>query len=113
MGSLYRRGRVYWIKYYANGRPVRESAGTEKEREARRLLKEREGRVAIGQPMLPRADRVRYDEAANDLRAHYETTGSRNLDEAEKRLQHLDHFFTGYRLPNIGGAEATAYVAHR
>jgi len=113
MGSLYKRGHVYWIKYYANGRPVRESAGTEKEQEARRLLKQREGRVAVGQPILPRADRVRYDEATKDLRQHYETTGERNLEEVGWRLDHLDAFFAGRRLVTIGPAEATAYVAKR
>ncbi|MDO8475811.1 MAG: hypothetical protein Q7W02_06370 [Candidatus Rokubacteria bacterium] len=90
MGSLYERGRVYWIKYYANGRPVRESTGMDKEQAAARVLKEREGRVAIGQPMLPRADRVRYEEATADLRRHYETTGERGTREAARRFAHLD-----------------------
>jgi hypothetical protein len=70
MGSLYKRGNVWWIKYYANGRPIRESTDTEKETEARRILKEREGQVAIGQPILRRVDRIRYEEAAQGLRQH-------------------------------------------
>lgn len=113
MGQLYQRGRIWWVKYYVNGRPVRESTGTAKEREAERFLKQREGRAAAGLPLLPRADRVRYEEAAADLRQHYETTGSRDSSEAEKRLKHLDHFFLGRRLANIGGADGAAYVAHR
>ena len=44
MGSLYKRGNSWWIKYYVNGRPTQESAGTMKETEARRFLKGREGR---------------------------------------------------------------------
>ena len=78
MGSLYRPklksgkpSTIWWVKYYVNGRPVRESTGTEKETEARRFLKEREGRVATGQPILPRVDRIRYEEIAWDLRQHY------------------------------------------
>jgi integrase len=113
MGHLYQRGAVWWVKYYVNGRPVRESTGAAKEKEAERFLKQREGRAAAGLPLLPRADRVRYEEAAKDLRAHYETTGSRNPDEAGKRFKHLDGFFTGCRLANIGGADAAAYIAHR
>ena len=124
MGYLYRKTRRHpdgtrreergwWVKYYVNGRAVRESTGTDKEQVAKRFLKVREGAVATGQPILPRADRVRYDEAAAALRAHYTTTGSRNLVEAEKRLKHLDAFFRGRRLVTIGGAEATTYVAHR
>src|SRR5207247_1679384 len=74
MGSLYRRTRSthIWCKYYVDGRPVRESTGTETMTEARRFLKLREGAVATGQPILRRADRVRYDELAQDLRATYQ-----------------------------------------
>ncbi len=113
MGSLYRRGTTWWIKYYLNGRPVRESTGTSKEKQAERVLKEREGRVALGQPILPRADRIRYDEAAKDLREHYTTTGRRNLREAEGRLKPLDGFFAGRRLAAIGPTEITKYVLAR
>ena len=44
MGSVYRpklkSGRpstIWWVKYYVNGRPVRESTGTEKETNAASL----------------------------------------------------------------------------
>jgi len=120
MGYLYRRkfrngkiGRIWWAKYYVNGRPARESTGTDKESEARRLLKEREGRVAAGQPILPRIDRIRYEEAAGDLRQHYEATGRRNLKEYAYRVKHLDRFFTGRRIASIGPSDIEAYVIAR
>jgi integrase len=120
MGSLYKRnqrdgseGRIYWAKYYIAGRPRRESTGTEKLREAEKFLKEREGRAAAGLPILPRADKVRYEEIAKDLREHYTSSGARDLEEAKFRLAHLDRFFTGYRVAEIGGAEITAYTVHR
>src|SRR3989442_14517595 len=102
MGSLYKQksrdgtpGHVWWVKYYVNGRPVRESTGTEKRTEAERFMKEREGRVAARLPVLPRADRVRNAEAAADLRRHYATTGTRNLEPAEHRPAHLALVFSG------------------
>jgi len=113
MGSLYKRGNVWWCKYYVNGRAVRESTGKQKEKEAEQLLKVKEGRTAAGLPALPRADKIRYEEAAADLRQHYETSGDRNLTEADGRFKHLAAFFTGYRLAGISAAEATAYVAMR
>jgi hypothetical protein len=27
MGMIYRRGQMFWIKYYIGGRPIRESTG--------------------------------------------------------------------------------------
>jgi integrase len=113
MGHLYQRGHIWWVKYYVNGRPIRESTGTAKEKQADRFLKDREGRVATGQPILPRVDRIRYEEIAEDLRQYYQTTGKRNLEEAEYRLAHLDAFFIGRRIAAIGPAEATAYVTKR
>jgi integrase len=113
MGALYRRGEIWWVKYYENGRPRRESTGTPKETEAKRFLKEREGRVATGQPILQRADRIRYEEVAQDLRQYYQTTGSRDLKEAEYRLKHLEAFFGERRVSTIGPAEITNYVAMR
>ena len=118
MGQLYRRGRVWWVKYYLNGRPIRESTkvmsdGPEQPPKAMSFLKKREGLIEAGLPVMPRADRVRYDEAAKDLRTHYETTGSRDSDEAGKRFKHLDGFFRGRLLASIGGADGARYVVDR
>jgi integrase len=113
MGQLYQRGRIWWVKYYVNGRPVRESTGVMKEQEARRFLKAREGDTAKGLPMLPRADRLRYEDAVADLKQHYATTGDRDLEEAGWRLAHLEPCFRGRRLASIGRAEVTAYANRR
>ena len=108
-----RPGRIWWIKYYVNGRPIRESTGTDKETLARRMLQERVGRVAAGLPVLPRADRILYDDLAKDLRQDYQATGRRNPTEAEYRLKHLDAFFRGARAAAITPAVATEYVIKR
>ncbi len=108
-----RFGSMWWVKYYVNGRPIRESTGAEKDSEARRFLKLKEGAVAKGCPIAPRLDRILYDELAGDLRQHYRTTGRRHLVEVEQRLAHLDKFFRGRRATNIGPTCVTAYVAQR
>ncbi len=110
---LYRRGNIWWIKYYVNGLPIRESTETDKETVARRKLKVKEGRAASGQPMLPRADRITYDELAADLVRHYRTTGERDLSEAGRRLKHLTPFFTGRRAMTITPPVITEYVEKR
>jgi integrase len=112
-GHLYRRGRMYWTKYYVNGRPVYESTGQTKESPAQRVLNERLGRIATGQPIMPRLDRIPYAEVAQDLRQHYASSGDRDLDEAGWRLAHLDRFFQHTRVAAIGPADITRYTVER
>lgn len=104
---------TWWCKYYRDGVPIRESTGTERHSDALRFLTARVGKVAAGEPVLLRADKIRYEEAEADLRAHYEATGSRKLPEVEKRLKHLTPFFTGHRIAKITGADVTRYVERR
>jgi hypothetical protein len=70
MGSVYQpklksggRSARWVIAYYVPGKgKVHENAGSEDRRAAARLLKERDGKLAAGEPLLPRATKVRYDE---------------------------------------------------
>lgn len=111
--GLFLRGSTWWTKVYVNGQSIRQSTGCRKWEDAKRVLDQRRGRVADGAPVLPRADRVRYEEAAKDLRQWYAVTGKRESAEAEGRLKHLDAFFTGCKLAAITPAEITRYVAKR
>ncbi|MGD0266414.1 MAG: site-specific integrase [Candidatus Methylomirabilota bacterium] len=120
MGSLYQRrfasgelGATWWIKYYVGGKPVRESTGTTDEQEAKRILKTKEGKAVSGEPVLPRVDRIKYDEIAADLRGHYETTGERNLEEADARLAHLARYFAGRKVAAVGPNDFTRYTLGR
>jgi hypothetical protein len=49
MGSLFKRGSVWWSQVYVNGVAVRESCRTKDKAEAKRLLKEREAQVVRGE----------------------------------------------------------------
>ena len=113
MGMLYKRGEVFWIKYYSGGRPIRESTNSKKQKEAEQFLKDREGRVAMGAPMLPKTQRTTVDQLLADLKAHYETTGKRALREAETRFTPLVKFFAGRRANSVSGDVLTAYIQHR
>ena len=73
MGSIYRRtwknkkgevheSKVWWIKYYRGGRAYRESTKSDKESDAKRLLRIREGHIAEGKFMGLRPECVKYEE---------------------------------------------------
>lgn len=104
---------MWWMKYYVEGRPVYESTGQANEKQAERVLNERVGRVAVGAPIVPRLDRITYAEVVQDLRAHYASTGRRDVKEAAGRLAHLNAFFGHYRVAAIGPAEITPFTATR
>ncbi len=103
---------TWWTKLYVNGRPVRESTGTTDREAAEGVLRDRLARVSHGLPVIRLQD-VRFDELAEDLKAHYTTTGSRDPKEAEKRLKPLCRFFAGWRAAQIDGAAFDRYVAKR
>ncbi len=118
-GSLYQQRRrdrtnapTWWTKLYVNGRPVRESTGTTDRESAEGVLRDRLARVSHGLPVVRLQD-VRFNELAEDLRAHYDTTGSRDPKEADKRLTPLRRFFAGWRAAQIDGAAFDRYVAKR
>lgn len=111
MGMIYKRGQVFWIKYYSGSRPIRESTGTSKQKHAERFLKDREGRVAIGAPALPRLERIRFSEIADALIEHYQVTGDRQLRDVQVKLKPVRAYFDHHRLVAIDQASLTTYVA--
>lgn len=113
--QLRRDGKVaptWWSKIYVNGRPVRESTGTTDREAAEGVLRDRLTRASQGLPVVKLQD-VRFDELADDLKTHYETTGSRDPHEAEKRIKPLRRFFAGWRAAQIDGAAFNRYVVKR
>jgi integrase len=116
MGSIYRRkgSRNLWIKYYENGRPVRESTGTTKDRVARRILRAREGDVERGVPIVPRMGLVTFEDATDDLLNDYKTNGRKTHDHAKRRIElHLKPVFRGKRLLSITTPAIRAFVTAR
>jgi integrase len=124
MGSIYRTTYInaagervpsatIWLKYRAGGRIVRQSSGTEKEKEAKKLLALREGAAAQGKVILPRADKVTVRELADDLKAEYAANGRRSADRLEFSLAHLLPALGDRRAVALTTAEVTAYVVAR
>src|ERR1043165_1906323 len=110
---IYKRGEVFWIKYYSGGKPIRESTGTTKQKQAERFLKDHEGRVAIGAPALPRLERIRFGEIADALLEHYQVTGNRQLKDVQVNLNRFRPSFDNQRLVSIDQASLTTYIATR
>jgi len=95
MGQLRKRGNVWWIRYYRDGRRYEESARTDKYEKARALLKVREGHVAKGAPISARLGQRRFDEAAADVITDYRVNGKRSICHVERRIEVLTKWFGG------------------
>jgi integrase len=114
MGTLYKRGAVWWIKYYQNGVGMRESSHSTKESKAKSLLKLREGDIEHGLPVNPKLNRIRFDEAADDLETEYAVNGRRSADELERRIRlHLTPHFGGRRLATITTPDINTFILKR
>jgi hypothetical protein len=99
MGQVRKRGGVYWIRYYRDGRRFEESARTDKYEAARAVFKLREGDIANGAPVSPAIGRLRFDDAENDIEAEYTVNGRRSLKNVTRRIKlHLMPCFGGRRM---------------
>jgi len=80
---------IYWIKYYKNGRPIRESSHSSIHEIAKRTLKVREGRAAQGLPLGINLEKVTFDELANDYLNDYRFNKRRSVDWAGHLVDRL------------------------
>ena len=113
MGSIYKRGNIFWIKYYRSGKPYRESTHSSKESDAKRLLKLREGQIVENRFPGLRPEKVRFEELAEDFLNDYKVNGRKSLDRAERSLKHLRDFFGGMRAIDITTDRIRAYILQR
>ena len=111
---VYQRGNIYWIKYYRNGKPYRESTRSKKEADAKRLLKKREGEISEGKLPGVYFDKVRFEELAEDFLNDYRINGKRSYPNVERIIRlYLNPFFGDFRVTNITTALIREYVAQR
>ena len=124
MGSIFRRkhrkkGKVYWgnmvwIQYSRGSRKIRESSGSTKEAEARKLLNLREGMVAQGVPLTQKTNTAKMNELFQDVVNDWKINKRRSVDGLERRLKlHILPFFYGKRASFISAADIRHFTLLR
>lgn len=113
MGSIFQRGNVYWIKYYRAGKPYRESTHSEKESDAKRLLKAREGAIVENRFFGLRVEKIRFEELAQDLINDYKVNGKKSINRLEDSVNHLKEYFEGMRAVDITTDRINTYILQR
>jgi integrase len=112
-GCVYLRGRVWWIKYPLNGEEISESSGSDKESDARKLLKRRLGEIVIGRFVGPDAEKVTVAELADDVVNDYRINDKDSLDKAERSAKRIKEFFGGHKAHSVGTDLVKKYIAKR
>lgn len=101
MGSIYKRGNIYWIKYYWNGKMERESSGSDKKMVARALLQKREGEITQGKIPGIHFEKVMFDDLSEGFLRDYRINKKKSIARAERSVCHLKRFFGGARVVDI------------
>lgn len=115
-GSIYlqKGSAIWWVKYYRNGKPYRESTHTPDEGKAKQFLKRRLAEITTGNFSGPRAERIRVEELAEDFLRDYRINGKKSLPDAEARWRlHLKPFFGHLRAVEVSSDLVSRYVDER
>jgi integrase len=112
-GLAYRRGRIWWVRYYVQGREHRESTGTIQRADAERLLKARWKQIGAGRFVGPREERVTMGELFDALVEDYRQNGRRSLATLGFRLAPLREAFGLVRASEVRGADVERYKVER
>lgn len=111
-GTVYRRGRIWWIQYFVRGQLVPESSGFTEKADAENLLKQRIGEVAAGRRVGPEratiADLCKLVIEDNQLRK------LRDAEHVEWRYKaHIETALGCLFVSRFGSAQVRQYVAQR
>lgn len=115
MGCIYRRpdSKYWWVKYFRVGKAYSESSHSEKENDAKKLLRLREGQVVENKLPSLRAQKVTLDELSQDLINDYKVNRQRTLSDAEDKVKNLKDFFGNIRAMNITTDKIRLFILHR
>ncbi|MGD9158972.1 MAG: tyrosine-type recombinase/integrase [Desulfobacteraceae bacterium] len=100
-GSVYLRGKTWWIQYRADGKVYNESAKTDKKTEAIELLKKRVGEIAQGRKPSITFEKTTFKDLKDLYLNGFESRGKRDKERAELAIKHLEGSFKGYRAIDI------------
>ena len=116
-GRVFRRGNVCWIAYYHHGKEIRESAGTNEEKKAVKLLRQRLKEIGADEvgarTFIPRQDRVLVGTILDRLEADFRLREIRGLDKALCHMKPVRAFFGDMRAIHVEEATIDQYIKDR
>jgi integrase len=102
------------MKYYVNGRMVRESTGTTNRKKALKILQATETDKDRGLPVGAAIGKIKWEAAVALYEADYRNNNRKTLKGQQRRLRlHLTPFFGGRKMASIRPADITTYIDGR
>jgi integrase len=113
-GGLWRRGRMWWMKYYVDRYPVFESTKTRNKKRAEEVLRQKMAEVELNQLPAPSSKRLKVVDLLNGLLSDYELRGRASKKQLESRMRlHLIPLLGPIKALDFGRREVDAYIRHR
>jgi integrase len=114
-GTLYQRGRIWWISYkHPDGTRRSESTHTDRRVVAERLLRKRIGARENNLAVIAGAEQLTFHKAAQAVIDNFAANNRESQGVVERRInKHLREYFGNRRMLGITMADVTAYVAKR
>lgn len=113
MGRIFKRGEIFWIAYSHRAKEYRESSGSTRESQARRLLKNRLGEIQGNKFVGPSQERLLFSELLDGLLLDYRNNGRKSLATIEFRLKAIRDAFGLDRAMHVTEARIERYKAER
>ena len=114
-GRVFKRGQVWWIAYYDNGKECRESSSSRDRKDAVKLLRLRLGEVAFGvtRPAAPKKARVRAVRMLDLFDLLEERFRLKGIAKGNNvsYLKRLRRRFAGYTVQSCTGLAISHYMA--
>lgn len=111
-----RPGRIWWISYFGpDGKRHAESTESERKGDGERLLQRRVGAREHNLPVVPKAEHLTFDDAAQAVITRFEINKQLKTAKGVRRKieGHLQPFFGGRRLVGITADDVIRYIARR
>ncbi len=113
LGRVFKRGSIWWIGYYHRGKEYRESSESNRESDAKKLLKKRLGEIGSGKLLGPVQERVTFEELCEDLKSDYFVNKRKATKIIEYPIKHLISSFSLYKAVDITTEKINAHIARR
>ena len=93
MGSVYKRGSIWWAQYWWRGKQHCESSNSTVQKDAIKLLRQRYGEMGKGKFQGHDMERTTFEDLVRIVEQDYRINGLRSIDRMRRALAPLRDFF--------------------